>query len=112
MEDNIQNNPVQNDPADEPGKGQATTSLILGIIAVVCCFFGYSALVSVVLGIIGLVFANKAKVLGNDSSIRMAGFILSLIGLIGGAVVFAACIACAGVLGTVAINMGDYHFEF
>lgn len=81
-----------------PGKGAATASLVLGIIAVVLWFFGYSAILSVILGIIGLVCAGNAKKAGYDDGIRTAGFVLSLIGLIGGSVVFISCIACAGAL--------------
>ena len=37
-----------------PGKGAAVASLVLGIIAVVLWFFGYTSIVSVILGIVGL----------------------------------------------------------
>lgn len=47
-----------------PGKGAATASLVLGIISVVLWFFGYSALVSVILGIVGLILAGNAKKAG------------------------------------------------
>ena len=40
-------------PASIPGKGQATASMILGIIAVVCWFFGYAAVISIIMGILG-----------------------------------------------------------
>ena len=75
-----------------PGKGAATASMVLGIISVVLWFFGYSALVSVILGIVGLILAGNAK---------KAGFVLSLIGLIGGAIFFVACIACVGAIGAI-----------
>ena len=76
-----------------PGKGAATASLVLGIISVVLWFFGYSALVSVILGIVGLILAGNAKKAGFNGGIRTAGFVLSLIGLIGGAIFFVACAA-------------------
>lgn len=82
-----------------PGKGAATASLVLGIISVVLWFFGYSALVSVILGIIGLILAGNAKKAGFNGGIRTAGFVLSLIGLIGGAIFFVACVACVGAIG-------------
>ena len=47
-----------------PGQNEAVVSLVLGIIAVVLWFFGYSSIVSVVLGVVGLVYASKAKQLG------------------------------------------------
>ena len=82
-----------------PGKGAATASLVLGIVAVVLWFFGYTSIVSVVLGIVGLICAGNAKKAGFDDGLRTAGFVLSLIGLIGGGVAFVACVACAGVIG-------------
>ncbi len=87
------------DQNNVPGKGAATASLVLGIIAVVCWFFGYSSILSVVLGIIGLVMASNAKKAGFEGGIAKAGFVLSLIGLIGGAIFFVACVACVGALG-------------
>ena len=81
------------------GKGAATASLVLGIISVVLWFFGYSALVSVILGIVGLILAGNAKKAGFNGGIRTAGFVLSLIGLIGGAIFFVACVACVGAIG-------------
>jgi len=77
-----------------PGKGKATASLVLGIIAVVCWWFGYSALVSVILGVVGLILAAQAKKEGFEGGARKAGFVLSLIGLIGGAIFFVSCVAC------------------
>lgn len=82
-----------------PGKGAATASLVLGIISVVLWFFGYSALISVILGIVGLILAGNAKKAGFNGGIRTAGFVLSLIGLIGGAIFFVACVACVGAFG-------------
>jgi len=82
-----------------PGKGAATASMVLGIISVVLWFFGYSALVSVILGIVGLILAGNAKKAGFVGGIQTAGFVLSLIGLIGGAIFFVACIACVGAIG-------------
>lgn len=82
-----------------PGKGAATASLVLGIISVVLWFFGYSALVPVILGIVGLILAGNAKKAGFNGGIRTAGFVLSLIGLIGGAIFFVACVACVGAIG-------------
>lgn len=82
-----------------PGKGAATASLVLGIIAVVLWFFGYTSIVSVILGIVGLVCAGNAKKAGFMGGLRTAGFVLSLIGLIGGGIAFVACVACAGAIG-------------
>lgn len=80
----------------EPGHGQAVASLVLGIIGVVCWFFGGTAILSVILGLIGIICASSAKKAGNSSGIRTAGFVLSIISLIVGALVFVACVACVG----------------
>ena len=82
-----------------PGKGAATASMVLGIISVVLWFFGYSALVSVILGIVGLILAGNAKKAGFVGGMQTAGFVLSLIGLIGGAIFFVACVVCVGAVG-------------
>ena len=82
-----------------PGQSQATISLVLGIVAVVCWWFGYSSIISVVCGIIGLVFASNSKKMGFSGGILTAGFVLSIIGLIGGAIFFIACVACVGLVG-------------
>jgi len=81
-----------------PGQGAATGSLVCGIIAVVCWFFGYTTIISLILGIIGLVMASKAKREGYTGGMRTAGFVLSLIGVIVGAIVLVACVVLAGVL--------------
>lgn len=89
---------------DEPGKNAAVTSLVLGIIGVACFIFGYTSIASLVLGVIGLVFASNAKKAGFNGSIRTAGFILSVISVIGGALFFVACVACVGIMGAAGVS--------
>ncbi|MCR5273497.1 MAG: DUF4190 domain-containing protein [Lachnospiraceae bacterium] len=88
-----------NNDGNEPGKGQATASLVLGIISIVFWFFGMGALVGLVTGIIGILCSSNAKKAGYTGSMAKAGFICSLIGTIGSALVFVACVACVGMLG-------------
>lgn len=90
----------ENNQANVPGKGPATASMVLGIIAVVFWFFGWGALVSIICGIVGLILASNSKKAGFEGGTRTAGFVLSLIGLIGGGIVFMACVACAGAIGS------------
>ena len=71
----------------EPGENTAVAGLIMGIAAVVFWFFGYSAVASVVLGILGLIWTDKAKKEGYTGDKRTIAFVLSLVGLIGGLVV-------------------------
>lgn len=74
-----------------PGQSQATGSLVLGILSISGWFFGYTAILSFILGIIGIAQASKSKNLGFTGGTRTAGFVLSILGLIGGAIVL--CIA-------------------
>ena len=81
---------------DVNGKSKATVSMILGIISLVCIFTGIGAIASVVLGIIGLVFAKQSKELGYSSGTRTAGFVCSLIGLIVGGIVVVCVLLIGG----------------
>lgn len=88
-----------------PGQNDAVVSLVLGILSVVLWLFSLSCFFSIVLGVLGLVYASKSKQRGFDGGIRTAGFVLSLIGVIGGAFVFIACIACIGAIGALGVNI-------
>ncbi|MGI6013267.1 MAG: hypothetical protein ACOX7K_03145 [Oscillospiraceae bacterium] len=88
-----------------PGQGAATASLVLGIIGVVCWFFGYLSIISVIVGIVGLILAGNSKKAGFTGGIRTAGFVLSLISTIGGAICFLACVACVGALSSIDPSM-------
>ncbi len=102
---NTENTQSQNEPTNntDSGKNIAIASMVLGIISVICWIFGVAAFISVITGIIGLVLSSNAKKQGFKGSFQTAGFVLSLIGLIGGLVIFVACIACAGCIGTMGI---------
>ena len=93
-------------PDNERGKNAAVTSMVLGIVAVVLWFFSFAAVVSVVLGIIGLVYANKAKTEGFMGGFYTAGFVLSLIGLIGGAIVVIVSIITIGLISSAVTAAG------
>lgn len=93
-------------PDNERGKNAAVTSMVLGIVAVVLWFFSFAAVVSVVLGIIGLVYANKAKTEGFRGGFYTAGFALSLIGLIGGAIVVIVSIIAIGLISSAVTAAG------
>lgn len=80
----------------EPGENTAVAGLIMGIAAV--WFFGYSAVASVVLGILGLVWTDKAKKEGYTGDKRTIAFVLSLVGLIGGLVVLIVTVILINVL--------------
>ena len=87
------------DQQNIPGKGAAIGSLVCGIVSIVFWFFGVTSILSLVLGVVGQVLASNSKKAGFDGGLRTAGFVLSIIGTVFGALIFVSCIACAGVLG-------------
>lgn len=89
--------------SEEAGHGLAIGSLVCGIIGVVMWFFGYTCIVSVVLGIVGLVLAGNAKKEGNAEGIRTAGFVISLIALIVGIIITIYLCLVVALVGT-AVN--------
>lgn len=88
--------------SDSVAHGKAVASLVLGICAIVSWFFGVGALFGVVLGIVGLVLAGQAKKAGNMEGIRTAGFVCSLIGLIGSGIAVIIALGAMVALGTLA----------
>ena len=82
-----------------PANGKAIASLVLGILAAVCVFFGYGALLGIVLGVIGLVLGISAKKEA-PSEMATAGIVLSIISIAICAIGFIACVACIGGLAT------------
>lgn len=88
--------------SDSVAHGKAVASLVLGICAIVSWFFGLGALLGVVLGIVGLVLAGQAKKAGNIEGIRTAGFVCSLIGLVGSGIAVIIALGAMIALGTLA----------
>jgi uncharacterized membrane protein len=80
--------------------GKAIASLVLGILAAVCVFFGYGALLGIVLGIIGLILGISAKK-ESPSGMATAGIVLSIISIAICAIGFIACVACIGGLASI-----------
>ena len=89
------------DNGDIPGRGAATASLVLGIISIVCWILTATSFIGLVTGIIGLICSSSAKKAGFKGGIQTAGVVCSLIGVIGGAIVFVACVACVGFMGII-----------
>ncbi len=82
-----------------PGRNDAIASMILGIVAIFFWFFwflGWTSLISIVLAVIGLILASNSKKKGYEGGMQTAGFILSIVSLFGGILIFIACIACTG----------------
>lgn len=78
--------------------GTAVASLVLGILSILCAFFGYSSILGLILGIVGVSLGAKARKI-SQTGIATGGFVCSLIGLIFCAVGLVCAVACVGALG-------------
>ncbi len=74
--------------------GKGTASLVLGIISLVFIFFGYFAIVGMILAIISLVIGISAKKENPEDGKAKAGVILSIISLALSAITLIACTIC------------------
>ena len=86
---------MENNQYDNSYHNKAVASMVLGIIGVVCIFFGYSALVGIVVSIIGLVLGIQVEKAAPEGMAK-AGVILSAVGLGLCVIISIACVACAG----------------
>lgn len=91
---------------DEPGKGSAIASLVLGILSILFWFsFSFLSvggpLLGLISGIAGIICASLSSKQGNRSGLRTAGFVCSLIGSIGNLLGFITCVACVGMFASV-----------
>lgn len=108
-----------NPPPAVPGKSQATTSLVLGIISIVFCWLGFAtwvvgSVIALVLGIVGAVMAVKAKKLmpPQQSGMATAGLVCSIIGIVLSAI-FTICSIVAYAAACAVINeYGNYSNSF
>lgn len=87
-------------------------ALICGIIGTVMCFFLYTSILSVVLGIVGLVLAGKAKKSGNTEGIRTAGFVMSIISIVGGGLVLLYMVVVLCFVGSIYTSTLNGIFNF
>lgn len=85
--------------------GKAVAALVLGIIACASVLTGVGAIVGVILGIIGIILAKKAKSAGNTEGICKAGFILSIIGLCVSGVGLIMTLGLIGAMGAASMTM-------
>ena len=88
----------------QPEHNLAIATLVLGIASIVFFFKRVSALLSIACGIAGVIISSKAKKAGNTEAIRQIGFVMSLVGVIVGAIIFVACVACTGAIGLGMLN--------
>ena len=91
---------------EEKGKNMAIACMVLGIAGLVFTLF-INTLLGVIMGIVGLVLAGKAKRLGLVGGMRTAGFVTSLISVIlGGILLVLALVAVVAAIGIIGIGAG------
>ncbi|MBO4563653.1 MAG: hypothetical protein J5772_08590 [Clostridia bacterium] len=76
----------------------AVASLVLGILSLVCAFFGYSSIAGLIFGIIGVALGANARKQA-QTGLATGGFVCSIIGLILCAIGLVCAIACASAVG-------------
>ena len=81
----------------EPGKGKAIASLVLGILSLVFMWFGYGALVAIVMAVVGIVLGISARkeMPQGTAGIATAGMVCSIVALALAVVIFVSCVLCA-----------------
>jgi heme/copper-type cytochrome/quinol oxidase subunit 1 len=76
-------------------------ALVLGIVSIVFCFTGGLAFIAPILGVVGIVLGviarKNAKTTKEPTGAATAGLVMSIIGVVLGAIIWIACIACASV---------------
>ena len=86
---------------EKKSNGLAIASLVLGIVAIVFSFIGLSIPFGLIIGIVGIILGVMAKK-KNPCGMATAGLALSIIGTVLCAIVFIACMACVGAIGSAA----------
>ena len=93
----------------QPGKGLAVGSLVCGIIGLAFVWFGISAIISLIVGIVGIILSVNAKKQGYVGGMNTAGLVMSIISAALGGIVFVACISLFGCAGCIASNPSLYY---
>ena len=83
---------------NKTSSGKAVASLVLGILSLVCAFFGYSTIIGLIMGIIGVALGAKARK-ESQTGLATGGFVCSILGLVFCGIGLVCAIACVGALG-------------
>jgi hypothetical protein len=76
----------------------ATAALVLGIIAIILCWFGPAGWTGAICGILAIILGAIAmKKKDGKEKLAKAGLILGIIALAAGIIISIACVACIGV---------------
>ena len=80
------------------GKGMAIAGMVLGIVALVVCWWGVASFAGLPLAIVGLVLScvggKKIKAAGGKSGIATAGLVIGIIAVVLTAFTFIYCGLC------------------
>jgi type II secretory pathway component PulF len=76
----------------------AIAALVCGIVSVVFAFFGYGAIVGIIVGIVAIVLGILARKDPQRKGMATAGLILGIIGTVLSGVLLIACVACVNAL--------------
>ncbi len=105
-----ENNNVPQQPQNNNGKGMAIAALVLGIVAAAICWFGWSSILGLVLGIVAIVLAVKARnaLKGADGAgLATAGLVLGIIGVVLSGIAVICWICALAAVGAIANQLGD-----
>ncbi len=83
---------------EKKSNGLGVASLVLGIVSIIFSFIGLST-IGLIIGIVGIVLGVMARK-KNPTGMAKAGLVCSIIGTVLCALMFIACVACVGALGT------------
>lgn len=105
----------QQPPRQPATDGKAVASLIIGIVAVICAWNGYSATLSVIMGIAGIVLGSmsrkEAYTTGAPTQMASWGIGLSVASIVIACVALIACVSCLACVGC-AGGMGAIYDGF
>jgi hypothetical protein len=84
---------------EPPGKGQATASLVLGIVALVFCWFPIVNIISIICGVIGIFLSvgarKKNAAVDAGPGLATGGLICNIVALVIALVIFTiGCVGC------------------
>ena len=101
-------------PTSSPARNNAITSMVLGIVGLVLSLTYFASPISLVITIIGLVLALKARrelpVGVQDRNYATTGLVLSIVGLVLSAIFFLSCTVCVGLIGALDDTLNSFYY--
>ena len=99
---------AQYDPNGQPPKGMAVGSMVCAIVGLVFVWFGYSAIVTLILGVVAAVLSVQYKKKYGNNGMATAGMVMGIICIVLGGIVFVSCVACTGCVGCASCASATY----